>query len=155
MTRYIPIILFYLFPIAMGQLVKPDELCVQGCFEALSIVEFNGTSELTDGYYIDQCSNQLRLYSIYICSKLHCSESDIVTGIEYYNQTCEINAAIPLPDFDIISNFTAADIAAIRVIAYGEVSYADVLSELALPSDAYFTLAYDTVVSLDLATRSI
>jgi hypothetical protein len=50
-----------LLSVSYAQALQQDEVCVQRCFEALSGMEFSGTSFFTDGYYVDQCTNLLRI----------------------------------------------------------------------------------------------
>lgn len=131
---------------ASAQALHQDEICVQGCFEALSGVEFSGTSAMVDGYYVDQCSNILRIQSVYLCSRERCSQPELAAGIRYYNQFCEFQAGITVPGLHIVANYSPDSVLKIPVIDPSQINASNFLTSAALPSDDLFNLAYETVV---------
>lgn len=131
---------------AAGEL-KDDEICVSSCQEAISSLEFIGTDPDAD-YYTSQCTNDLRVKSIFVCSRKYCPQSDINPGLEYFNQTCETYGTVSLPPYSIIENLTDADVDNFRHIELADAPSPDPIDEVVLPSQELFDMAFMTLVRL-------
>lgn len=127
--------------------LKDDEICTSSCQRAIRSLEFTGTDPDAD-YYTSQCTNDLRVKSFFVCSRKYCPPSDINPGLEYFNQTCETYGSVSLLPYNIIENFTDADIDNFRRIELADAKSSNPIDEVVLPSQELFDMAFMTLVRL-------
>lgn len=126
--------------------IQPDEVCVSACQYTLSSLTFNGTDP-DAGYYESNCGNELRIKSMYLCSKLRCNPDDIQPGIDSLNSDCVTYGGISLPPYSIILDISQTTIDGLRRVSLADMAITDTLDEMVLPEDDLFDISFDTIVS--------
>lgn len=122
-----------------------EQYCFFGCQTAVAGQAFAGTPNSTDGYYTEECGNKLHVASVYLCSRFYCNDEETQSGIRLASETCDLYSAVPLLDFNIISNVTDAQLRALPQLAYGE--FPTQINNTIIPDKQLFDLGYRTIVS--------
>jgi hypothetical protein len=68
-------------------------------------------------------------------------------GLTPFNETCREQAHIVLPPFGVVSNYTAEDIEKIHRVEQNETEGATLFTEVVIPSETWFGIWWDTLVS--------
>lgn len=131
------------------QLPHNSQLCAAACYTTLDSIIFNTTVE-TDDYYTGFCEDTLRVSSIFFCIRLHCTNSQIQTAVEYIVEPCHTEVHIETPTYDsVIAGFSDEALSAIPVISSMEPSE-EIVNVTVIPSDEAYVLAVNTWVSSSL-----
>ncbi|SPJ75336.1 related to ferric reductase Fre2p [Fusarium torulosum] len=69
-------------------------------------------------------------------------------GLTPFNETCREQAHIVLPPFNVISNYTAEDIANIHRVEQNETEGTTIFTEVVIPSETWFRIWWDTLDSV-------
>jgi hypothetical protein len=119
--------------------LNPSKYCLPACTLVLDSVVFNDTAPKDA-----KCYSQLRIHSMFLCTREFCTVEMGTESLRNWNETCHG----VLPSWSVIQNYTTADIDALRKIQRNETDDTLVITEIVLPSDRVFKLAFDTIVSL-------
>lgn len=125
-----------------------NQYCSEACETALSGQNFAGSPSIADGYYVELCGNMLHLQSLYLCARNYCSEAEVEAGYEYLNRVCTTYATAP-PPMSIVGNVSAEELRALPILNNGDLP--DIIDTTILPSEMFFSLAYRTVVSVEMS----
>ncbi|KAK4503042.1 hypothetical protein PRZ48_006469 [Zasmidium cellare] len=78
-----------------------EDYCFNGCYTTADYVTFNVTpAGGADDYYLNLCSNDLKIKSIFYCAQKYCTYEEAVAGRNQMSPSCEGNAGFPLPTVD-------------------------------------------------------
>ena len=117
-----------------------DAFCVWGSITALYRVDFK------NGVPYDYCGNELFIKSIYYSSAVYCTDGQIVSGLDYANETCLVEKT-PLPDYESVVT-TDADLSQVARVAQGE---SGVVDHPVIPDEDFQELGRSTVVSTEVS----
>lgn len=80
---------------------QPNAYCFNGCYTDVDGISFNFTPPGgPDDYYLNECSNTLRIKSMFYCAQKYCTYEESVAGRDQLSPECELNAGFPLPTVD-------------------------------------------------------
>lgn len=147
------LLLPFLLKLAVAGQLTENQLCMAACDAALSYLTFNG-SEL-QSYYVAECTNSLRVQSMFVCSKTYCKESDIQPGLNYFEKYCQTYGSVDLLPYSIISNFTTESIEALRQVTTADLLSEESFDEVVLLSKDLYDVSWKTVVMLTAHSCSI
>jgi hypothetical protein len=138
-------LVYFSYGTLASDLVK-SEYCVAACERALSYVTFS-TSDNGADHYVNECSDRLRIDSMYLCTKIYCTEKEQKSGLQYLNKECRTKDGIDLPDYQsFISNITEKALQEVPRFALEDVSGIDKVINTFVPNEELYSLAYRTVV---------
>ncbi|KPM39373.1 hypothetical protein AK830_g7186 [Neonectria ditissima] len=131
---------------AVGQ--SAPEVCFNACRNSLYPVRFDDMPP--EQSPVNKTCHSLRgLASLYLCLEVYCMPEARAAGLEPLNQTCRDAAHTAIPPFGFVSNYSAADIEAVRRVDMDETKKTDVtFREVVLPSEALFGVWWDTLDSV-------
>ncbi|ETS81728.1 hypothetical protein PFICI_06730 [Pestalotiopsis fici W106-1] len=146
--------------LAVAPLVCPAEAdglrgapapCFEACQMVLHPILFNDTAGLSPSPPTRQCQSHKGLASLYLCAQVFCSVDERTAGLNFLNSTCHKKVNDSIPSFDLIANYTDDIIA--RLPRFEKPDYIDgtTFQDVAVPSDGFFRLAYDTLASWSYA----
>lgn len=128
----------------------PDDYCFNACYTAADYVTFNVTATSED-YYVNLCTNDLKIKSIFYCAQNYCTHEEAVSGRNQLNPSCEGNVGSPLPTVNsmlisqerldqipVINSTTGLATAPPEGVAF---------NTPIVPDQEWFDLSYRTVVS--------
>lgn len=119
--------------------------CFVACQKTLQSLQFDDMPQHAP-QLTQQCQSHKRFLSLYLCLNLYCFPEDRPRGLDQLNQTCQRWANTTIPDFDIIANYTAEDVAHLRRMEKEDYMNPGVLEEAVIPSIRFFKLWFDTLV---------
>lgn len=140
----------------------PEDYCFNACYTAADYVTFNVTATSED-YYVNLCSNDLKIKSIFYCAQKYCTHKEAVSGRNQLSPSCEGDAGSPLPTVEsmLISQEELEQIPVINSTTGLATAPPDgvALNTPILPDQQWLDLSYRTVVShqpyeLDLTPTS-
>ncbi|RFU33083.1 hypothetical protein B7463_g3217, partial [Scytalidium lignicola] len=132
-----------------------DAPCFEACQMTLRQVRFTDLDGAGANRRIQACQSRLALTSLYLCSSVYCSVGERTAGLDAQNSTCRETVGLSILPFDIIANYTEGDIAQLRRLSRDNYVAPIELAELAIPSEKFFDLAHDTLVSRITAVPSM
>jgi hypothetical protein len=121
--------------------------CFGGCELTLAYADFNNTVPKLSKK-IKTCQSVLHATSLYLCFTEYCVEKGRDTWLRASNDTCRRTANETLPSWDIISNWTAEDVAHVRRFRADEGmwnSKHQLLNEPVIPDASFFERASRTL----------
>lgn len=125
-----------------------SQLCAAACSSALDSVIFN-TTVSTDDWYTGYCEDTLRFSSIFFCIRIHCSQSQIETAVDYTVEACHTEVHIETPSYDsVMAGFSDEAISAIPVISMEPSE--EIVNVTVIPTEEAYVLAMQTWVSSSL-----
>lgn len=134
---------------SLQHLPSASELCAAACSSALDEVVFNTTVE-TDDYYTGYCEDTLRFSSIFFCIRIHCSQSQIESAVNYAVEDCHTEVHVDTPSYQsVIAGYSDEALSAIPIISMKEPSK-EIVNVTVLPSEEGYLLAMRTWVSFSL-----
>lgn len=127
------------------------EFCFVACQQILRGVRFNGTNPKTGDLW-PPCGNELEYSSLYLCSRLFCTDEERQRGIESANEDCRINSNATALPYEIVGRFTDEGIEKLHHLEAGEMSRMGprTYNEVIVPSDKLYGLAWGTLVSFHI-----
>ena len=132
---------------SLQDLPSNSELCAAACSSSLRRVVFN-TTVSTDDYYTGYCEDTLRLSSIFLCIRIHCSQSQIDSAVNYAVESCHTEVHIETPSYQsVIAAYSDEALSAIPIISSMKTSKRMVNSTV-LPSEEAYRLSIKTWVRL-------
>lgn len=135
---------------SLQQLPSNSQLCGAACSITLDNVIFN-TTVSTDDYYTGFCEDTLRFSSIFFCIRIHCSQSQIQTSVDYTAEPCHTEVHIETPSYDsVMAGFSDEALSAIPVI--GVEPSGETVNVTVIPSEEAYVLALKTWVSSSLGS---
>lgn len=146
------ILLLSVFSTRHVQARKPltkAELCFDSCHYVLQPVSFIDTN-LTLPKAARACSG-LKLSSLCLCTHVFCPLENVngATSMHTFNQTCLLHTGSLLPPLAaVITNFTEGEIKGVRRLERQDAFRGEPMSEVTLPSNAFWDAAYGTMVSI-------
>ncbi|KAF4461294.1 ferric reductase Fre2p [Fusarium albosuccineum] len=126
---------------------SPERVCYDACQACLFGVHFDDSLWNQTGW-IKTCYSPRYITSLYLCLDVYCMPGARAAGLDPLNQTCQDEAHIILPSFDLISNYSAEDKAKIRRVEQNESGQEFTFREVVLPSERYFGVWWDTLDSV-------
>lgn len=131
---------------SLQHLPSNSELCAAACSSSLHRVVFN-TTVSTDDYYTGYCEDTLRLSSIFLCIRIHCSQSQIDYAVNYAVESCHTEVHIETPSYQtVIAAFSDEALSAIPIISMKPSKR--MVNSTVLPSEEAYRLAIKTWVRL-------
>ncbi|KAK7414269.1 hypothetical protein QQX98_006866 [Neonectria punicea] len=131
--------------------MSPPEVCFNACRNTLYPVHFDDMP-MEQSAVNKTCHSQRGLISLYLCLEVYCMPQARAVGLDPLNQTCRNFAHTDIPPFEFVSNYSAADIEAIRRVDMDETKKPDTtFREVVLPSKALFGVWWDTLDSVAAA----
>jgi hypothetical protein len=127
--------------------------CWDTCQMVLWPIMFNDTAGSSPSPPTRQCQGHMRLFSLYLCSKLHCSVGERTTNLQALNTTCQAQLNVSVPSFDLIADYTDERISQLRRIQKSEYENGATFQDVGIPTDYLFRLAHDTLASWQYAYR--
>lgn len=123
-----------------------ETLCAEACQKCFAGIRFNDTApEYSEAQH--SCRSRLFLSSAYLCADLNCAPGTSVLAMQKHNVTCQETFRVVLPPISQLSNWTDEAVARVRRIGKTDIfTPEDPASELLLPSPAYFTAWFETLV---------
>lgn len=82
--------------------------CAYACHDPAARLQFNGSSP-EDDYYVAQCTNLLRVQSVFYCMKTYCSEKDIRGGLKTVTSDCMVYGKQDILPWSVIDNITRTE----------------------------------------------
>ncbi|KAF7534078.1 hypothetical protein G7054_g6526 [Neopestalotiopsis clavispora] len=137
--------------------VKADGLrgapapCFEACQMVLHPILFNDTAGLSPSPPTRQCQSHKGLTSLYLCARVFCSVDERIAGLDFLNSTCHKKVNESIPSFDLVANYTEDSIAHLPRFQKQDYEDGTTFQDVALPSDGFFRLAYDTLASWSYA----
>lgn len=145
-------IYFKIVVLALALSVRPNQAivydptkgqyCWESCLEVLSELTWAGTPSITDDYYAGVCENTIYIQSLYCCAKAYCTKVQVRDGFHYFQDYCGQQGHSP-QDIETINNFTRKDIENLPRV---EKDATDQVNVTSIPSQAYFDVAFRTIV---------
>jgi hypothetical protein len=141
--------------LAVAPLVWPAEAdglrgapapCFEACQMVLHPILFNDTAGLSPSPPTRQCQSHKGLTSLYLCARIFCSVGERIAGLDFLNSTCHKKVNESIPSFDLVANYTEDSIAHLPRFQKQDYEDGTTFQDVALPSDGFFRLAYDTLV---------
>lgn len=126
---------------------SPERVCYDSCFTCLKPVQFDDSLRNHTNFLTTLCYSPKAILSLYLCLDIYCMPGARDAGLTPFNDTCREQAHIVLPPFDVISNYTAEDIKTIHRVEQNETEGATVFSDIVIPSETWFGIWWDTLVS--------
>ncbi len=126
----------------------PEEFCFAACQLLLRPVRFDAAGAPKAAKALESCSNELELTSLYLCTRLFCSDAERAGGLEGLEELCR-GRNLTIPSYDSVAGrYSDADIGRLYHLRPVEVRWSaeTVLSEVAVPLKETFQLAWDTLV---------
>ncbi len=120
--------------------------CFEACQWTLRPVRFNDTAGLSPSPRVRSCQSRLALTSLYLCTRVYCTDGERIAGLDVLNSTCQGSTQSPIPPFDLVANYTDGDTSNVRRLQKDEWDDAALLPEAVIPSGEFFGLAFDTLV---------
>jgi hypothetical protein len=117
--------------------------CFEACQMSLRPIKFTDK----DGGIprIKNCRSLMAIKSLFLCTKLYCTDENRISGLDELNTTCQASLQTPLPPWNIILD---DDISSIPRIEKSNYDNASVFGNIAVPSDHLFGLAFNTLVGV-------
>jgi len=129
-----------------GRRTSDVDLCFKGCEFTLFSIVFNDTDQAAPKA-ARPCSG-LKLSSILLCAHQYCAieTHKNVESLNSFNETCEafIDRSLP-PISDILGRYSDEEIKKLRRFEQRQI-FGEPVQELLLPTDAFWSLAYGTLV---------
>lgn len=126
-----------------------SQLCLLACQDSLGSVTF-GTTTSTDDYYTGYCQDYLRFQSAYLCARQRCSPQEIESGLNSFQETCDIVHLTILSFDEVMANYSTQDPP--PTIAYDDV-FEESVNNTVVPNDELFALGYRSWVSMNAFSR--
>lgn len=121
--------------------------CHLACRTPIGSLRFDGPSS-EYGYQIDQCTNRLRLQSIYVCMRSYCTETEIKAGLNTFADECMKNGHVDIPSWSIIDDVTSTEVHSWPQLGRKHLNDATVYKTPVCVSQSLYRLAYRTSVSI-------
>lgn len=135
---------------SLQHLPSASELCAAACSSALDEVVFNTTVE-TDDYYTGYCEDTLRFSSIFFCIRIHCSQSQIETAVNYAVEDCHTEVHVDTPSYQsVIAGYSDEALSAIPIISMEPSK--EIVNITVIPSEEAYLLAMRTWVSFHFSS---
>lgn len=119
-----------------------DSVCFESCRSALLPLRFDDAPADQAGI----CHSLKAIASLYLCLGIYCEESARSVGLDPLNRTCDE----ALPSFDLVANYTRADLDDVTRVELNQTKKVDPFTQVIVPSEAYFGVWWDTLVSIKL-----
>ncbi|KAL2755734.1 hypothetical protein ACRALDRAFT_2027424 [Sodiomyces alcalophilus JCM 7366] len=95
------------------------------------------------------CQSRLRHLSFYLCLKTYGRSGGWIDDLAVQNDTCRTHLHTPLPPFDIVANYTDADVPGLRHITLQDWTDGATFDEEVFVSNDLHGIAYDTLYAWD------
>jgi len=123
-----------------------DTICVASIQEVLEKFVFVDT--VPGASYINYCTTNLSVTSLWAAAKLYCTDAEIAAGYELWNGYCiEYGEVILTPYEDVLPVLSDAFIATLPVVEFKDIAIANVWNTSILPSNTFFNISSRTIVS--------
>ncbi len=119
--------------------IKPlgKEVCVASCNQALAGVVFPGKTGTA-------CNSDLRLTSIFYCTKIHCEDSGLEAGLAWLKASCKFTQPVTVKAYEAAtSNATEQSLSKLPVI---DLKVKTLQNTTVLPSTSNWYLSFKTIV---------
>jgi hypothetical protein len=141
--------LTYFTPYVLADGLNKPENCVASCQTALLEVVFS-TSKAKGSKGIKACDDQLRISSLYLCSKEYCSDRQQRVGVEHIVESCQTGYGISLPDYQTyISSVSEEALQDTPRYTVDNITKKAVNHTL-IPTNELYIIAYRSTVSLSM-----
>lgn len=114
---------------------------------ALRPIKFNDTAGLSPSPPTRQCQSTKVLTSLYLCNKMYCAGGERSTGLAFLNDTCQSKVNHTIPSFDLVDDYTDERMDQLYHFQKTEWENGATFQNPVLPSEYFFLLAYNTLVS--------
>lgn len=125
-----------------------DEMCLDTCQRCLQSLHFGDDEAAVWGTpgSVAACTNVFGLTSLYLCVDVYCSERVRLNGLAGLNETCRENANVSLPGFELIDEYSPADVSRLRKVELEDRKSNETINEVVIPSKRFFNLWLGTIV---------
>ncbi|KAI5362386.1 putative FAD-binding 8, ferric reductase, NAD binding domain-containing protein [Septoria linicola] len=76
---------------------QPLHYCAYGCQALAPYITFN-IPLTTASFAVSQCTNNIKLQSLYACAQAHCTPEEYTAGMKYISSECERNTGVGIPE---------------------------------------------------------
>lgn len=128
--------------------VDRQKFCFDACRYSFKAVRFSNPDNITD-FFMNECSNILRLESLYLCADTRCSATSRDEGLRGMNETCR-DLGVSLPGLDIIQKYSDEDISQLARFEKTRPGLEHALGSPALPTEEFLDVWIATLVRLRL-----
>lgn len=120
--------------------------CIDGIETAVSYLTFNGSAELS--YYVNMCSNDLVVISLWAAAKVYCTPQEILAGYDEYNPICQEYGSVALtPYAEVEPKLTDDYLKSLPVAEFSDVQDFTLFDTPVMISSDLYKAARDTSVS--------
>lgn len=128
---------------------SPSEFCSGACQLLSRSVTFTADVPSSGDWLKDTCSNELEIYSVYLCLRVYCNLKEREEAISDLSERCLIREVI-IPAYSNVENYTENDIQKLYHVQYDDIlkEVPIILDEVAVPSGSLYQLAWRTLVIL-------
>lgn len=125
-----------------------EPLCLRSCRNCLQSVRFADSLSTAPGPS-PSCRSRLSLSSLYLCLRLNCHPDARTPALNALYDSCQPDSSSPTPPWTAVANFTSDEIERVPRLGRKDVLHlGHPLSEVALPSLEFYSLWFDTLVSI-------
>ncbi|EXJ84251.1 hypothetical protein A1O3_04918 [Capronia epimyces CBS 606.96] len=135
----VPLLVF-----ALASLLGPA-LCYDPAIECINgirtdIAEFTFAGGEASGYWVNLCSNNLSVHSMWAATKLYCTQHEIEAGSKMLGEYCLEYALVELtPYSEVLPSLTDAYIASLPVVEYSDIDATKIWNQSVLLSKDFYT----------------
>lgn len=129
--------------------VRAEDKAVQ-CVDGISTVigEFTFASDEPEDYWVNFCTNDLGVTSMWAAAKLYCTPPDIIAGYNYLNHWCVEYGLLNLTTYEqILPKLTNDFIASLPVVNFVDINETKVWNTSVLMSKDLLAAGIRTTVS--------
>jgi len=124
--------------------LDPNQDCVEGIVEVYGEIPFDGD---TGDYYVDLCTNPLKLITVYAAALTYCTADEIDAGFKLRGGYCSqygLVEQVPMSEF--AANLTPEAIKQMPIIEYTGEEPTENITAPAIISQEWYELSFLTVV---------
>jgi len=129
----------------LGTATSDKLSCSYSCQTALSYFVFNGSSPM-DPYYTAQCTNLLRVQSIFVCMRHYCTDTEIKAGLADFTDSCEVYGSVELLPYSVIDNITDEEVQHWRTVTIPDLGTLGSLGTPVFVAQPLYSLSKRTIV---------
>lgn len=138
------IVFTFFFSPALGG-YDGDIQCLNGIRTALDMFTFGGGD--TSDYYVNACTGEFYVNSMWAAAKLYCTEKEIDAGSELFAGYCiEYGMVELLPYSEVLPTLTDKYLASLPVVGYDDIDATKIWNTSVLISESFYIDGYRTTV---------
>ena len=127
---------------AVGAEIRSD--CLTACRMSFRGVQFAGKPTIADGFWKEECGNDLHERSLLLCSLAYCDETDFEFNYNAQRSQCLELTNITIPAIDSIRNISQETLESYKTLEFDHGS--DTLKRITLPTADLYSVGMATIV---------